>query len=118
MDLPATPASTPDTAYFHDVYRAMAPASLQRPGARAIYHVADPDYAFTVATIMGKHITLEGVPSVGKTTFLHSLGAAVEHYGGSANVHEENPDTDMQHEFFRDPAKNAFWFQMFKLRGR
>ena len=53
-----------------------------------------------------------------QTTLLHSLQAAHAHYGTKAVVHEEAPDREMLHEFFADPAKYAFWFQMYKLRGR
>jgi deoxyadenosine/deoxycytidine kinase len=115
METPIIPTPTPDTAYFYSVYNNMARA--HDPSA-AIYRVVEPDYMFTLSMIMGKHIAFEGVPSVGKTTLMHSIAHAIKYFGGCVDAHEENADADMLQEFFRDPKRNAFWFQMYKLRGR
>lgn len=114
MAVPATPSATHDAAYFHSVYSKMVPPTITGP----IYHAPSPTYAFTLATIRGKHISFEGVPGVGKTTLMHSCAAAIELFGGHAEAHEENADAEMLQQFFADPARNAFWFQMYKLRGR
>jgi deoxyadenosine/deoxycytidine kinase len=83
-----------------------------------IYKVSDPGYAFTLLTIQGKHISYEGVPCVGKTTLMHSTRDALAGKQVEVDAHEEDADREMLHEFFKDPKRYAFWFQMFKLRGR
>ena len=83
-----------------------------------IYKAFDPSHAFTLLTLQGQHISFEGVPCVGKTTLMHSVATALKLKGGEVDAHEEDNDAEMLGQFFKDPARYAFWFQMFKLRGR
>lgn len=83
-----------------------------------IYKTFDPSHAFTLLTIQGQHISFEGVPCVGKTTLMHSMQVALRDKGAEVDAHEEDSDAEMLAQFFLDPERYAFWFQMFKLRGR
>lgn len=94
--------------------RSMLPADQRMP----IYQARAADRALTIQMLMGKHISFEGIPGVGKTTLMHSTEAALIAAGAEVEAHEETPDTELLAEFFSDIKHNAFWFQMLKLSGR
>jgi len=60
-----------------------------------------------------KHIVIIGPIGVGKSTLARGLSEKL-----SVTFEKENKETNELKKFYKDPKKNAYWFQNFKLAER
>jgi deoxyadenosine/deoxycytidine kinase len=88
------------------------------PNRATCYAPRAVELGFTLSVLEGRTIVLEGVPCVGKTTLLKSLGSVLCAAGVDVVLHEEARDDAVLNIFASDPKANAFWFQLFKLQKR
>lgn len=73
---------------------------------------------FILSLLNYSSIAIEGVPGVGKSTFVTSLVAALASRGVTVLQIDEERDDDLLNEFLKDQKKYAFSFQMHKLKRR